>query len=303
MRFFFQVLLLFFLLFPVNSTLAQIKNECVADEGDHLLMMERMPNNRYFCVDARFLNRCQGPDNGKVTVASSYSETDSLRGEFISTIGIFSKTDSQIKIALGRIATAVKKEGQYELFFGMEGNARGTYLATAETRINGQKVKAMRSGRIRQNTYLLEVSDKVRRVLVSLEDPCERESEEELYEDTTKKGEKTARRESSLPCELGDIEHAFSNLQSDRYETALSGFDHKHRIAYAVLLDYRTKGVSLIEVAFDESCMPIETSYKDYIDVKKFFDKLEGPTVNKSLKGLMRGKEILSQAKKKYGSK
>ncbi|MCY3826841.1 MAG: hypothetical protein OXG10_05620 [Candidatus Dadabacteria bacterium] len=140
------------------------------------------------------------------------------------------------------------------------------------------------------------------RVLVDLENPCQRKSEEGFYKDSTKGG-KTARRSLSLPCELGDIEHAFSNLQSDRYETALSGFDYKHRIAYAALLDYRTKGVSLIDVAFDESCIPIETSYKDYIDVKNFFDKLEGPTVNKSLKGLMRGKEILSRAKKKHGSK
>ena len=185
-----------------------------------------MPDHRFFCVDARFLTRCQGPDNGKVTLVSSYAETDSLRGEFASSISIRSKTDSQIKISPGRIATAVKKKDQYELFSGLEGYMRGTYLTTAEARINGKKVKAMRSGSIRKNTYLLEVSDKVRRVLVDLEDPCKRESEEELYKDS-KKEEKRGRQNISLPCRSEDIERAFHSNDFEEIEAAVSGFDSK----------------------------------------------------------------------------
>ena len=297
MNFFFQALLLFSFLFPVSLAQAQIKNECIGAEKDHLLLMEQMPGYRFFCVDARFLNDCRGPDNGKVTLVSSYSELNSLRGEFASSMSIFSKTDSQIKIAPGRIATAVKKKDQYKLFSGLEGYMRGTYLNTAKAVINGNKVEARRSGPIRQNIYLLDVSEKVARVLIDLEDPCQKESGQELYGDTKREGEKTGKQGISLSCELEDMERALSNLGD--FETAVSGLDYKHRIVYAVLLNRRTEGVSFVELAFDKFCMPIETSLKDYIDVEKFLSKLDGPTVKKSFQGMERATKLMLRGMKK----
>ena len=298
MKFFLQLLFLSVFLFPVNLALAQIKNECIAREEDHLLMMERMPNHRFFCVDARFLNDCRGPDNGKVTLVYAYEETDSLRSEFATSISITSKTDGQIKIGPGRVVTAVKKGQQYQLFVSTKGYTQRTYIESAEAIVNGKKVKALRGGSVRKNTYLLDVSEKVARVLIDLKDPCQREPEEESYEDSTK-GKKTAKQELSLPCELENIERAFSNLSQGDYEAALQGFDYKYKIAYVVLLDRKTEGVSLVELTFDESCMPIETSLKDYINVKKFFNKLDGPTVNKNLQGMERGHQLILRGMKK----
>ena len=275
----------------MNSALAQIKNECIADEGDHLLMMENMPDHRFFCVDARFLTRCQGPENGKVTLVSSYQEMDGYSGEFGSSIAIYSKTDSQIKIAPGRIATAIKKKNQYLLFSGLEGYMNGTYLTTAEARINGEKVKAVKSGSIRKNTYLLEVLDKVKRVLRNLEDPCQREIEE---------SREIEKEETLLSCKLENIEDALKSGSFAEFEAALSGFDHKHNIAYAVVLDHKTQGIYLVEFAFDDFCRFVEGSIKNYVDIKEFFSKLEGPTVNKSLVGVIRGKELISKAKKSF---
>ena len=121
MKFAFRVLPLLFLLLPANLVQAQIKNECLATKEEHLLLMERMPGHRYFCVDARFLDSCRGADNGKVTLVSSYQETDGLRGEFASSVGIYSKTDSQIKISPGRIVTAVKTKTTVSTFYWNRG--------------------------------------------------------------------------------------------------------------------------------------------------------------------------------------
>lgn len=288
MRFFFQVLLLFSLFFPASLTQAQIKNECIFTEPEHLLYMEWYPDNKYFCVDARFLNRCKGPDNGKVTLASSYHERDDYSGGFTSDVYIYSKTDSQIKIAPGRTATGIKKGNKYLLFYGLEGYINRTYLTSAEARINGKKVKALRSGSIRQNPYLLEVSDKVKRVLVNLEDPCKEES----YEDTKIE-------EETKICKKKTIEDALTSLnQKGKFEAALSGLDHKHNLAYVVFLDRKTGAVRLLEYAFDDLCMPIETSYKSYTNPKEWENKLNRHTVDKNLEGMKRGLELMEEAQK-----
>ena len=81
MRFIFQFLFLLLFLVPTNPAQAQIKNECIVPEKDHLFFMEINPGSRALCVDARFLVGCEGPDNGKVSLVYTYRETDSLRGE------------------------------------------------------------------------------------------------------------------------------------------------------------------------------------------------------------------------------
>ena len=173
MKFFFQLLLLLVFLSPWNPALAQVKNECIAPEADHLAFMETKPGSRSLCVDARFLSGCQGQDNGKVTLMYVHKETDSIRGEYVSALNIYSKTDSRIKLASGRWGTGKYKNGIYTLFSGGEGYHQRYYVETANAVINGKKVEAVRSGPMRENVWLVEVSQKITRVLQDLRDPCE----------------------------------------------------------------------------------------------------------------------------------